>query len=649
MVEFNIRKNTVIIQFNKKPLNNKIEVLLLDHLAFKKDSFDPNIFYKTLTTGTNIDEIKLLLKRNGYDIDETDNFKELEEVIKEELNQFNRVKEIGLKAKEVKVNNENFPELKRQLYDFQARCVYHLLKISNGANFSVTGSGKTMIVYSAYSHWKKSNDLSKLLVIGPSSSFMSWEDEYFLCFGKEINSVRLLGPNREKFYKKFKNYEIFLTTYQTATRDQLQIIEMLSQDNFMVVLDESHYIKRFEGGKWANAILNIAPYAKKRVILSGTPMPQGYEDLYSQFLFLWPRTMRNNLLGNRNLYKKRLRNLSFIEALKEELEPFYIRIKKEDLNLKKPDFERVRIDLSSLQKIIYDSVAARTLEHVNELKNYEKSVFRHWQRYWIVYLREISSNPSLLMKKHIDAIKDDLNKAKLNKEQIPELKDQNLIQVIREYLKHEIPNKILKTIEITEDLITQGHKVLIWVYFIGNIHLIEDLLKKKSIECYTIYGEIPVDLTRDESEEIINELKTREARINKFRQSDKPCVLIANPFALAESVSLHHACHHAIYVDRNFNCGRYLQSLDRIHRIGLDPEIETKYYLLISKNTIDEVIDSRLNKKAEVMYNLLNDELPIGFFGDEADLPIVENEMQQDFEALEKQIREIYASKKENT
>ncbi len=649
MVEFNIRKNTFIIQFNKKPPNNKIEVLLLDHLMFKKDTLDLNRFYKILTSGTNIDEIKLLLKRNGYEIDETDNFKELEEIIKEEFNQFNRVKEIGLKAKEEKVNNNDFPDLKRPLYDFQARCVNHLLKISHGANFSVTGSGKTMIVYTAYSYWKNSNDIGKLLVIGPRSSFMSWEDEYFLCFGKDINSVRLLGPNREKYYNQFKKYEIFLTTYQTATRDQLQIIEMLSKDNFMMVLDESHYVKRFEGGKWVNAILNIAPYAKKRVILSGTPMPQGFEDLYTQFLFLWPRTMRNNLLGSRNLYKKRLRNISYIEALKEELNPFYIRIKKDELNLKKPDFERVYIDLSSLQKIIYDSVAARTLEHVNELKNYEKSVFRHWQRYWIVYLREISSNPSLLMKKHIDAIKDDLSKAKLNNEQIPELKDQNLIQVIREYLKHEIPNKILKTIEITEDLIKQGHKVLIWVYFLGNIHLIENLLKKKSIECYTIYGEIPVDLTRDEPEEIVNELRTREARINKFKLLDKPCVLIANPFALAESVSLHYACHHAIYVDRNFNCGRYLQSLDRIHRIGLDPEMETKYYLLISKNTIDEVIDSRLNEKAEVMYNLLNDELPIGFFGDEVDLPIGESETQQDFEALEKQIREMYNSNKEAT
>ena len=82
-------------------------------------------------------------------------------------------------------------------------------------------------------------------------------------------------------------------------------------------------------------------------------MPQGYEDLYTQFLFLWPRTMRNNLLGRRNLYKKRLKNLAFIEQLKEELEPFYIRIKKDDLNLKKPEFKRVYIELSPFQKIIY--------------------------------------------------------------------------------------------------------------------------------------------------------------------------------------------------------------------------------------------------------------------------------------------------------
>ena len=48
------------------------------------------------------------------------------------------------------------------------------------------------------------------------------------------------------------------------------------------------------------------------------------------------------------------------------------------------------------------------------------------------------------------------------------------------------------------------------------------------------------------------------------------------------------------------------------------------------------------------MYNLLSDELPLGFFGDEVDLPIGENEMQVDFEALEKQIREMYDLNKED-
>ena len=140
---------------------------------------------------------------------------------------------------------------------------------------------------------------------------------------------------------------------------------------------------------------------------------------------------------------------------------------------------------------------------------------------------------------------------------------------------------------------------------------IKEILNKKSIKCYTIYGEIPVDLTREDSEEIIDELKTRESRINKFNKSDEPCVLIANPFALAESVSLHHACHHAIYVDRNFNCGRYLQSLDRIHRVGGSETHQANYYFLQYANAIDNDIKGNLERKAQKMYDLIEEDYSV--------------------------------------
>ena len=67
-------------------------------------------------------------------------------------------------------------------------------------------------------------------------------------------------------------------------------------------------------------------------------------------------------------------------------------------------------------------------------------------------------------------------------------------------------------------------------------------------------------------------------------------MLIANPAAVAESISLHKVCHNAIYLDMSFNASHYMQSKDRIHRVGLRPDDEINYYFLHSENSIDDLI-----------------------------------------------------------
>ena len=84
-------------------------------------------------------------------------------------------------------------------------------------------------------------------------------------------------------------------------------------------------------------------------------------------------------------------------------------------------------------------------------------------------------------------------------------------------------------------------------------------------------------------------------------------VLLANPAAMSEGVSLHHECHDAVYVDRTFNAGQYLQSLDRIHRLGLPPGIDTTMTFLVCTDTIDEVVDDRVRTKADRLATMLRD------------------------------------------
>ena len=83
-------------------------------------------------------------------------------------------------------------------------------------------------------------------------------------------------------------------------------------------------------------------------------------------------------------------------------------------------------------------------------------------------------------------------------------------------------------------------------------------------------------------------------------------VMIANPAAAGEGISLHRACQYAIYLDRTFNAAHFLQSVDRIHRLGSDRP--SRIDVLQATGTIDINIQQRLSTKIVAMSQILNDE-----------------------------------------
>ena len=86
-----------------------------------------------------------------------------------------------------------------------------------------------------------------------------------------------------------------------------------------------------------------------------------------------------------------------------------------------------------------------------------------------------------------------------------------------------------------------------------------------------------------------------------------------------------------------------MQSLDRIHRIGLKPNEVVAYHILIARDTIDETIDRRLNEKQANMLHLLEDELPVGTFEiEEHQMEPSEDEETVDFEETLKDLRKRF-------
>mgnify|MGYP001391321393 CR=1 FL=1 len=124
--------------------------------------------------------------------------------------------------------------------------------------------------------------------------------------------------------------------------------------------------------------------------------------------------------------------------------------------------------------------------------------------------------------------------------------------------------------------------------------------------CKKIIGETPTERTGIEVEE------TREKIRNEFVNPKSGLdILIANPAACSESISLHKTCHNAIYYDLSYNCAQYLQSLDRIHRVGGSEKQEAYYYYLQYEDTIEPDILKNLKRKAKKMYEIIDGDFNI--------------------------------------
>jgi len=148
-------------------------------------------------------------------------------------------------------------------------------------------------------------------------------------------------------------------------------------------------------------------------------------------------------------------------------------------------------------------------------------------------------------------------------------------------------------------LIEKGEKALVWAEFVGNIEGLSTYLQSQGIDSRLLYGGVD----KDEREQIIKEFHEPESA---FR------VIIANPHAVGESISLHKACHNAIYLEQSYNAGTFMQSKDRIHRVGLEPNDHTDYFFLHTTDSIDNQVHASVNEKEKRMLELIEkEEIPL--------------------------------------
>jgi SNF2 family DNA or RNA helicase len=243
----------------------------------------------------------------------------------------------------------------------------------------------------------------------------------------------------------------------------------------------------------------------------------------------------------------------------------------------------------------------------------------------IIRLRQAASNPRLLatsLKDYYEYMGDDFfEKLSLDDSLMTDFPVKRQVEIYKKQ-----PKKYIELRNLVSKILDSNGRAVIWCEFIFTIHELSDYMKANGISHRLLYGAIE----KNDREEIVHEFQKSKSSFN---------IIIANPHAVGESISLHQNCHNAIYFEMSFNAAAYMQSKDRIHRVGLEPDTITNYYFIVSKDTIEESIVNRVIEKEQKMMDII-ERYPIPLIANNSDF------LEDSTDDLKLLIKDYYARNK---
>ena len=489
-------------------------------------------------------------------------------------------------------------EITRPLKPEQEKASFFMTIMKRAANFSVPGAGKTAMMYGTFAYLSspRVNEVDKLLVVSPLNAFAAWRTEFEAVF----------GPKRKLHYlnmrdKKYNNNvgaikhdwvqaDVITINYESL-QSKLNIINDLLDSKTMLVFDEVHRVKGV-GGQRAKAALSLSQTPHYRYVLTGTPIPNGFRDIYNFLHLMYPDEYSSFFAWDLTT----LNNID-TEDVNKKLSPFFWRTNKKDLHVPKPDPDIIKeVEPSKNQQMLSQAIY--------ETENGTLATF--------IRLLQASTNPELLATninyKELGLV--DADSGVWDKQaSTVEKENASSGDAYKKYdlAKVESP-KFEMGIDLIDKLVSQGKKVLVWGMFVGTMQKITDTLNDMGIKTTLVYGATPK--------------QDREGMINNFRTGDAQ-VLVSNPNTLGESISLHQTVHDAVYFEYNFNLTFMLQSRDRINRLGLPANQYTRYYYLMTKGDvahmgfIDSTVYKKLKDKEKVMIDAIDGQLLVPEYTDD--------------------------------
>lgn len=439
------------------------------------------------------------------------------------------------------------------------------------------GLGKTVQTIAHILTEKEAGRLTApALVIAPTSLMANWMEESAR-FAPDLKVLLLQGKERMDLFDQIDAADIVLTTYALLPRDEEKLRE---HEYHLVILDESHYIKntRSKAAQTAGSL-----NARHRLCLSGTPLENHLGELWSQFHFLLP-----GLLGDEKTFNSQFRHP--IERqddpvrrtlLNRRIKPFLLRRTKDNVAKELPEKTEMirRIEISGPQRDLYETVRLAMDKKVREeidRKGVARSQIVILEA--LLKLRQVCCDPRL-----VKAMPGKKNTA-------------------------AVSAKLTDLMQMVDDLLGEGRKILVFSQFTSMLGLIEEELDARNIPYAILTGE-----TRD-----------RSAQVAAFQQGAVPIFLIS---LKAGGVGLNlTAADTVIHYDPWWNPAAENQATDRAWRIGQDKPVFV--YKLIAKGTLEEKIQLLQQKKSELAQSILAE-------GESQKMALTQEDLQAIFAPLE--------------
>lgn len=390
----------------------------------------------------------------------------------------------------------------------------------------------------------------------PSSLTLNWKNEIEK-FTKELTCLVIRGnvEERKKQINSIPNYHIVITSYDLLKRD-IEIYKEHDYEFQYIIADEAQYIKN-NNTQNAKAIKELK--GKTRYALTGTPIENSLSELWSIFDFIMPGYLFS-YRKFKELYEMpivREEDEMAMKKLKMLIEPFILRRMKKEVLTELPDktITVLHNEMEEEQQRIYLSyLQSAKQEAMSELSNngFEKSQIKILAL--LMRLRQICCHPALFLSDY----------------------------------KGE-SSKLSQCIEIIQDAIASGHKILLFSSYTAMFPMIEQALKEENILYSKLTGQTKVG--------------DRIKLVDEFNENENRKVFLISLKAGGTGLNLIGA-DMVIHYDPWWNLSAENQATDRTYRIGQKKNVQV--YKLITKNSIEEKIYELQERKAKLIDNMLS-------------------------------------------